>query len=203
MAVSSLLILSLCPNRRAGLWLGRTAGGWVISSCDLQSPGDRERRWVKSLVALVAVSAETRTMPLAAPYSHCSLVIEPTFCFLFPKGEVTLPSSLTETRSWREISETLLLPPWAQKIPGTTQVVSHLVSGRFLLVTQNWGQCLQAKLTCWVIKNQERHGEASPSETMGSPPTLARLSPQPLSWSSPQGATDKMLTSSPCFLTPC
>ena len=79
MAVSCLITFSLCPNRRAGLWLsleGAVGGEWLFFTNSQQSPGDRETQRVKSLMALVAVPGEpTRGLPLAAPCSRCSLVM--------------------------------------------------------------------------------------------------------------------------------
>ena len=79
MAVSCLITFSLCPNRRAGLWLsleGAVGGEWLFFTNSQQSPGDRETQRVKSLMALVAVPGEpTRGLPLAVPCSRWPLVI--------------------------------------------------------------------------------------------------------------------------------
>ena len=85
MAVSSVIIFSLYPNRTMTWW--KLEGGAELSlTSDLQSPGDGEPRWVKSPVALVAVPGEpTRDLNPRCSLSHCLLVIKPTFCFLSPR----------------------------------------------------------------------------------------------------------------------
>ena len=57
-----------------------------------------EPRGAKSPLALAAVPEETtRDLAPRCPLSHCSCVIKPTICFLFPKGETPPSSSLTQT----------------------------------------------------------------------------------------------------------
>ena len=131
-------------------WLG---GSWeedeqLFLASSQQSTGDRETCQVKSPVAFVVIAEEpARDLAPHCSLSHCSLLMEPTAWFLFPRGQASPPSRPTQTRSWRKISETQLLPPWAQKTIGEAQVISCLVSDWFLLVRVVLGDC------CWAVKD--------------------------------------------------
>ena len=161
MAVSCLISFPLCPNRRAGLWLGlegAIGGEWLFLTNNQQSPGDREPHWAKFLEALVAVPGEpTRELVPRCSLQPLLLTVELTVCFLFPR----VRPHLLPAWCWQGVKGDLwepLQPPWAQKTSDTAQVVSSLFSGRFLLVTQNWRWYFQSELNYRGIKNHEEDG---------------------------------------------
>ena len=149
---------SLCPNRRAGLWLGlegAVGGEWLFLTNNQQSPGDREPHWAGSWRQWWPPRGNPpENLSLAAPCSRCSLTEELTVCFLSPRMRShLLPAWCRQGAEGRS-----LRAPAAQKILDITQVVSCLFSGRFLCVTQKWGWYFQAELNYRGIKSHEEDG---------------------------------------------
>ena len=140
------------------------------------------------------------TLPLTALCSHCSLVMEPTIHFLIPKGEARPPSSLIQTKSQRDISETLLLPPTSFNIypPGnrlpllwavpTCDLELRVVAPGRVNIQRN-----QEPRRGWICILELPRGVTYNSPNEG-------VSTDPLSQSSPWGATFKVITSSPTAL---
>ena len=122
MAVSCLITFSLCPNRRAGLWLsleGAVGGEWLFFTNSQQSQGTGKCRgsspwwhWWPSQGN--PPEASPSLFPAAAGHSWSSPWSSPQSVFSSPRVKPHLLPAWLGPVSRRDIPETLLLPSWSR-----------------------------------------------------------------------------------------